>query len=91
MHYKVLTEAYMHYNIYPLYICGFDRPCSKSEGCVLNDGPCSNTTCAAFAKNMESVDIYNKFFDTFDAIYEEETGAIIGYKEKEQKDGLSGV
>ena len=74
----------MRFNVYPLYICNKNRECAKSEGCVINDGTCSLTTNPDYAKNQEAVDIYNKFFETFDPIYEEDSNGLIGYVEKEK-------
>lgn len=70
----------MQYNVYPLYLCNKERDCANDEGC--SDEFCTRTTCPAFAKNPESVELYNKFFDTFKPITLE-NGAIIGYEEKE--------
>lgn len=80
----------MRYNVYPIYICNKDRPCASKNnpGCVLNGGDCGRTACPAFAKNKDAVDIYNKFFEIFDPIYQEGCDGIIGFEEKEIRNGI---
>lgn len=71
----------MKINYHPLFICDHRRPCSTSEGCVKNGGDCGRTTSEVFAKNYEATEIYKKFFETFDPIYDD-MGRITGYVEK---------
>lgn len=66
-----------------LYLCNRNDVCNKSASC--NEDECAHTTCETFAKNASSVEIFNKFFDTFDVIVGDHENLIVWEKEKKNE------
>ena len=66
-----------------LYLCNRGDVCNKSASC--NEDECAHTTCESFAKNANSVEIFNMFFDTFDVIVGDRENLIVWEKEKKNE------
>lgn len=65
------------------YLCNRNAECGGMPGC--SEDECCHTSDETFAKNANSVEIFNMFFDTFNVTVGS-TGNLIVW-EKEKKDG----
>ncbi len=69
------------------FICDHKKniPCGK-ESCELFDEPfCSHTINKDYALNEESIDIFNKFFETFNVIIDDDMNLVAWEKTEDEK------
>lgn len=52
------------------YLCNMEKPCSKDGGC--GGDMCCHTSDVLFAKNEDSVRIFNEFDKTFEMFVDED-------------------
>jgi hypothetical protein len=65
------------------YLCNRSATCGDMPGC--SEDECCHTSDETFAKNANSVEIFNMFFDTFNVRVGNNDNLIVW--EKEKKDG----
>lgn len=70
----------------PFYICKKDNVrCNQSITCGGED--CNHTTFPIHAKNTESIELFNRFFDTFHVCVDDYGRLVCTEKEGQSNDG----